>query len=398
MTRTVVVGAGIAGLWIANRLAAAGEHVTVLEAYGKPGGRVLTSKHGYELGAGRIHRSHRRVRTLLRRYGLHETALSPAIAWHPVGSPPVPNQFDAIWSAVCTELRRLRPSTLASHTLRELAEVILGKVHADRLLEMYPYRVETERMRADVALAAFEGEMHGHQGFTVCREGLSAMIAGLVRDLRAAGGTLRLNTRVTDVQRIGSSDRYRVLLERGQPITADKVILALHATALRALPVTAKMPALQHLGMAPLTRIYAQYPGGWRHGREVTDSPLRYVIPIDPHNGVVMISYTDDRDTKRWHGLSGEELTSAIQSEVRRLYGPRTPDPLWVRPAEWKEGTTYWRPGHYSPARMSRAALQPRSDMPGLFCCGESFSPTQQAWMEGALAHAELLWDLLQRR
>lgn len=397
MTHTIVVGAGIAGLWIANRLAQAGERVTVLEAYGKPGGRVLTSRHGYELGAGRIHASHRRVHTLLRRYRLHTVPLGTSLNWHPVGEPSRPNTFDAEWAAVCGALRRLRPELLATHTLRQLAEAVLGKVRATSLLEQYPYRAEIDRLRADVGLQAFEHEMKSHRGFTIVHEGLSAMIDGLVRDLRAAGGLLRLNTKVVDVEHAGS-DRYRVRLERGAPLTADRVILALHATALRSLPVTTNMPALDHLVMAPLIRIYAQYPGGWRYPREVTDSPLRYVIPVDPAKGIVMISYTDDRDTKRWSGLSGEELVAAIQPEVRRLYGRHLPDPEWVRAAEWHEGATYWRPGCYSPARMSRAALQPRGDMPGLFCCGESFSPTQQAWMEGALAHAELLWELLERR
>lgn len=397
MPHTIVVGAGIAGLWMATRLARAGERVTVLEAYGKPGGRVLTSKHGYELGAGRIHASHRRVHALIRRYRLHTAPLGAELRWHPVSQPSMPNTFDAEWAAFCSILRRLRPEILAMHTLRELAEKILGLDRATLLLMQYPYRAEIDRLRADIGLHAFENEMHDYRGFTIVREGLSSIIAGFVRDLRAAGSTLRLNTKVVDVERAGS-DRYRVRVQRGAPLTADRVILALHANALRALPVTANMPALRVLEMAPLTRIYAQYPGGWEHPREVTDSPLRYVIPVQPKEGIVMISYTDDADTRHWKGLSGEDLVAAIQPEVRRLYGRHIPNPLWVRAAEWEEGATYWKPGNYSPARMSRAALQPRSDMPGLFCCGESFSPTQQAWMEGALAHAELLWDLLQRR
>jgi monoamine oxidase len=151
--------------------------------------------------------------------------------------------------------------------------------------------------------------------------------------------------------------------------------------------------------MAPLTRIYAQYPGGWKHPRIVTDSPLRYIIPIDPATGVVMISYTDNHDTERFRGLKDKELTAEIQKEVRRLFiKDIIPEPLWVRSAEWKEGATYWRPGNYSPAHMSRAALQPRADMPELYCCGESFSVNQQAWMEGALEHAEQLWTLIQRK
>jgi monoamine oxidase len=49
--RTIVIGGGIAGLWIANKLVRQGDDVTVLEKYDYIGGRVLTSKYGYELGA-----------------------------------------------------------------------------------------------------------------------------------------------------------------------------------------------------------------------------------------------------------------------------------------------------------------------------------------------------------
>jgi hypothetical protein len=39
---------------------------------------------------------------------------------------------------------------------------------------------------------------------------------------------------------------------------------------------------------------------------------------------------------------------------------------------------------------MSKEALHPLTSMPGVYCCGESFS-LRQAWMEGALESADLL-------
>lgn len=401
MTHTVVVGAGIAGLWIALQLVTLGERVTILEKYGVPGGRVLTSKYGYELGAGRIHGTHRRVRALLRRYHLHLNPIGNQVVWRPLGGCTEPNEFEETWAAILKQIKKLPQYVLATHTLREIAEITLGTAEARQFLDRFPYRAELERQRADIGIRTFEGEMGTRDNYYVVREGLSALVKGLVRDIRAGGGTLSVNTEVTDVQNAGLG-RYRVLTRKGKHIgelIADRVVLALHATALRALPVTRSMPALAHLGMAPLTRIYAQYPGGWYQPRIVTDSPLRYIIPIHPKKGIVMISYTDDRDTARFRGLKDEALTAEIQTEVRRLFPQQIiPEPVWVRSAEWHEGTTYWRPGDYVPAHMSRAALQPRADMPELYCCGESFSVNQQAWIEGALEHAERLWALMTRR
>ena len=77
--RTIIIGAGIAGLWLAEQLARRGDTVTVLEKYDYIGGRILTSDDGRELGAGRIHDSHHRVHALLRRFGLHTTPLDTAV-------------------------------------------------------------------------------------------------------------------------------------------------------------------------------------------------------------------------------------------------------------------------------------------------------------------------------
>lgn len=405
----IIVGAGIAGLWIADQMVAAGipgSQITILEKYDYIGGRIVShTKDGmvYEIGAGRIHESHHRVQALIKRFGLTWRPNGSTIDWRQLGAPKSQvNRFEDTMTALIPVLSALPAADLATHTIAELLSKVMGSGAA--LLEKYPYRAEVEQLRADVALTAFKGEMGTHTGYGSVVGGLSAITRGLAASLRAAGVRIRTGCTVTNVT--AASSVYEVhVKEREKPMKAERVILALHATALRRLPVVRDAEPLKHLVMAPLTRIYAQYPGGpdgsWFTGipRTVTDSPLRHIIPIDPATGLIMISYTDDRDTAFWSGLKGPALTAAIQKEVRALWPElEIPEPLWVRPYEWTEGCTYWRPGLYDPVAMSRAAMQPRpSTMPGLYMCGESFHVGQQAWIEGALSHAEELWRTLLR-
>jgi predicted NAD/FAD-dependent oxidoreductase len=407
---TVIVGAGITGLWLADKLTAAGDRVTLVERNDYVGGRIYTRlrKDGeqYELGAGRIHTQHRLINELIDRYHLTRIPLAPTLEWKTDGySPSLPNHFDPTWSAIATQIARLPPTVLATHTPHQLAIRFLGAAAAERLLDRFPYRAETERMRADVALRAFMpgGEMASHDDYFVLKEGLTTVLQGLVKDLRRSRRMkILVSTTVADVRR-HADGHYAVILKGPHPaLHADRVILTVPVTALRQLPVLRDAAPLRHLGMSPLTRIYARYPASkeapaWFAGlpATVTAGPLRYVIPINPITGIIMISYTDDRDTVRWHGLKGPALADAIQKETQKLF-PLRPilPPLWVRPYEWETGTTYWRPGTYDPAAVSRQILQPRpSTMPGLFCAGESFSVGRQAWIEGALEHAQLLWE-----
>ena len=385
--RTIVVGGGIAGLWTAKKLAERGDEVVLVEKNDRLGGRILTSaKYGYEIGAGRIHNSHKHVRQLVKHYGLTTIPISGETQWYPLSSAsgPEPNPFDTVWAAFIQLVETLPADYLRQRTLCDVAVAILGREMALALLEKYPYRAETERMRADVGIIAFKQEMRSNAGFFVVKEGLSAIVDGLEKDCRALDVQIHLGQEVRRLKRDGRQWAVRI---GGQEIVADRIVLALPAEALR--PLLHDWPKLRHLGMEPLTRIYAKFPHlDWYTGpKTVSDSPLRYIIPINREAGTIMISYTDDRDTAHWKGLKeGHELNAAILREVRRLW-KEAPAPLWVHRYEWSAGCSYWVPGNYSPTDIIREAQQLE---PGLHICGESFS-YRQAWVEGALESAAAL-------
>jgi monoamine oxidase len=82
--RVIVVGAGLAGLCTAYELAALGHDVTVLEAQGRPGGRVQTLRDPFddglfaEAGASRIPTSHDLTLGYVRKFGLTLVPFDPA--------------------------------------------------------------------------------------------------------------------------------------------------------------------------------------------------------------------------------------------------------------------------------------------------------------------------------
>ena len=392
--RTIIVGGGLAGLWIADKLVRSGNtDIRIVEKYDYMGGRVVSHRDGYEIGAGRIHSSHRLVAELIDRFSLTKRPLSEQASWRSLDVlASEPDMFEETWKPIAAALSTLDPAALATHTIREL----IAPTSFVKLLERFPYRGEVDTMRADSALTSFKQEMGTRNDYFVVAEGLSAIIRGLVADLKKAGVRFYKEHTIENVERDDSG--YAVYIKGLQnAMRADRVILALHASALRSLPVMRDYVGLKYVQMEPLTRIYAAYPAAWFAGlnKTVSDSPLRYIIPVNAEKGIIMISYTDADDTRKWHGLKGQPLINAIQVEVRRLWPHLTiPEPLWVRPYEWADGCTYWTPGDYDPTVESVRVLQPRpSTMPELYVCGESFS-LRQAWMEGALEHAEMLWNL----
>ena len=390
---TIIVGAGIAGLYIADKLVSAGVHdITIIEKESHLGGRIITSKkHHVEIGAERIHSTHAKVLALIKRFGLVTIPIGGASLFRPLGSTKArANSFETAFPAIADLLSRLPYTELASQTIRQLLTRILGPRQTEALLIEFPYRAEVDSMRADLGLKAFHDGIGSPEGYCVVKGGLSSLINAMIARLKKAGVTILQNTEVVDVTATGVRTKTGFL-------EADRIILAIPAWNLKAIPCLKDDATLKLLGASGLTRIYATYPTtawfGPNPKKLVTDSPLRYIIPIS--KDTLMISYTDGADTATYKGMTGPTLQRAIQRDLKALFSEvanEIPEPTWIQAYEWSEGTTYWKPGTYDPAQQGKAMLQPKpSEQPNLFICGESFSE-KQAWIEGALEHADLLW------
>jgi monoamine oxidase len=138
---------------------------------------------------------------------------------------------------------------------------------------------------------------------------------------------------------------------------------------------------------APLLRIYAKYKTPWFKDlhRITTNNILRQIIPIG--DGIIMVSYTDGKDTEPFIPLlkKEKELIHLIQTNLSLLFPEHTiPYPEYIVPYFWEVGTHAWKPGANSD-RMYEEVIHPYENV---YVCGEAYSK-HQAWMEGALNMAQ---------
>ena len=397
-----IVGGGIAGLYCARELAVAHPKakISVFEKYRIFGGRVLTYRKGpihWEAGAGRIHKSHRLFKQLLKEYHLTEVPIGHENFWRPTyGSEAQPNPFEQSFPTWLNQLKMLPDHILATHTIHELLEKIVENPR--ELTKPFPYWGEIFTLRADLSLKSFSAEMHGHEGFTVCPEGYDSLINAMVTDCKKRGVVLINHMELIEVMpnTLWFAIGPRKLKERRSimEVNSKKMIFAMPQVALKAIRIFQSLPLLNCVKMEPLVRVYCIFPTAWFKdiGRFVTGTKLRYFIPVGEKT--VMISYTDGDDTAPFINGDKDEINIglALTDECRKMFPDRDiPNPTLTKVHPWDAGASYWIPGDYDPVAAQKQSLQPfGAANPSIHICGESFS-LRQAWVEGALENTQEL-------
>jgi hypothetical protein len=407
----IVVGAGIAGLLATRELKKRHPEwsIALAERYKGFGGRTYSYTPDefhdvhWEMGAGRIHTSHKHILDLLKEYGLTWTPIGSDLYYKENGSSSiVENPFNSEYISLYIEpLSLLKPSVLATHTIETLMNKLYGFKKTKEILDYFPYRAEVYTLRADLGLKAFldsGGEMKSYKGYGVVKEGFSALVAKLKSELEVNGCTMLPRHCLLDLTKgpSGSTDlTFRYGYNNGIILLrATKcVVLALHKDAVASLKPFHSWPTLHHLQTEPLLRTYMIFDTSkgpvWFSdlGRIVTPQRPRFILPMDPSKGTIMISYTDSFDANHYMKYKDpKQLEKFILRDIRALFPDRTiPNPLFFQSHAWSVGATYWLPGSYNPEKESTASIRPlQSTLPNVWLCGESWC-LRQAWVEGAL-------------
>lgn len=417
----IIVGGGISGFYAALSLQKKhpSDSIAILEKYKGVGGRTYSYQPpdfpgvGWEMGAARIHESHKMVIDLVKKYGLTLLPISSEVVYKKTGSSPIiPNTFETFSiPAFITPLTQLSDVELREHTLYSLMVKVYGSQKTKEIFDEFPYYGEVYLLRADLALKTFvDGEMGTRDKYFVIKEGFSALIHAMRDEFEGGGGTVLVRHSLLEVKKgmggQGDGVSTDCVVEFGRKkkdephgfitLRAEKAcILALHADALRTIKGVSHMKELKHVKTLPLFRIYAIFPKPvWFKNipRLVTQGGVRYIIPIDVEKGVTMISYTDGEDSEKYNAVFKKEgekgLMKVVMKDVRELFPDlKIPDPVFFKGHHWDTGVTYWLKGDYNVEDASLAACKPfPKSLPGVYVCGESFS-LRQAWVEGALEH-----------
>jgi len=398
-----IIGAGIAGLYCALELSRKypGQKICILEKYKFIGGRTSTFKYKvkniqWEAGAGRVHNSHHHVIKLMKEYKLTKVPIPNQIEWRPSSDMIEPVKIEAYINNI--GLDNLSPEILRMHTLKDILTQVCGPVTTKKITDRYEYRSEFDTQRADKGLEALENELGDNEGFFTIKEGFSALIGHMKRDIEKAGVCILRENEVMNIQK--DNQQYIVEIRNKASIKANKIIVALTRDAVADLPCFKGLAILKQVKMRPLVRIYAVFPNVdgkiWFEGitKFVCPKPVRYVIPINPKEGTIMISYTDGEDAEYWLRKMKaadhiEQITDEIMGQIRGLFPSiKIPDPIFVKIHPWTDGCSYWTPGDYDFNKVSKASVKPLPmSMPGLYMCGESWA-YNQSWVQCAIDQA----------
>lgn len=375
---TIVVGAGLSGLWLTSELERMGATRPVcLEASNACGGRirsVFSRQEGekkllYEAGPWRIPETHTRV---LRLFRAHSISLGP------LRTPTLPHN-------------RI-PAVTPGLSMWDVNALEHGPVAADRADLETGYADQTH-----CASGSAPYTTHALRYF-VAHKGFSALVDSL-----QAGLDVRLDHRVVDVTSEGQGYKVHILSRTGHntfqrvDMHADALFVCVPPAVCRTWAIfdAHAKSVMSAVEQGPLHHIYMRAPMTCCTHHRHADSLVGQTISTQYDNEWFQASYSGGRIARLWHHLALSQPTrfrERLCAEVSRIWKRRVRgEEVQIQSHFWQAAFHFWKPvPQFELARAVRAAVRPSPHMlPHVFLAGEAFS-SFQAWMEGALETAEL--------
>lgn len=417
-TDVLVVGAGVAGLAAATRLAEARCRVTVLEARSRLGGRVWShdpwrTGRPIDLGAEFIHDS-----PLARRLSdsgevkIDEGREAQWDTWRrclyvfggqPIGrreyaaSPLVRRAMDGDWYGT---LGRARGSVAAA--VNRWPDPLARSLALRAVQGLYT--ADAHDISARALYDQWTGSEDGERQWWP-RDGYGALVDGLARRLR---GRIHRAAVVTRIERSVRNGRVRVVTGRGRRFEAARAIITvplgvLKVSAIEFVPrlSRAKRAAIRQIGMGDVVKVAVRCRPFWGELRFIAsdrDVPVWWPLPARHGADSVLIGWAGGPAGAALAGRSAEEIAVIALHSLRRLF-PRAPAispgdvsvANWSREAFTRGAYTYDRSPR-GPAFRARLA-EPEDDL--LFFAGEATEPLHYGTVHGALQSGRRAADLV---
>ena len=397
---TIIVGGGIAGLFLAYKLKDTKQNILLIEKEGEWGGRIHTiykTDYHYECGAARISNKHQKLITLIQELDLLDQLIKlPDDIDIIIHNKRSSININSLLKELIVRSKGLKKEYLENIVLFQLLIDVYDYDTAVSIKEGFGYDSEFMTLNAKAGLDMFKKDLFKHDTeYFIFKEGLSKLISTIVTKLELFDNvTLKLSEGLEKID-----DSY-ISTDKQNRMYYDKLILTIPQEHLMKLEYLKDVKHLDSVQGIPLLRIYFKYPvkdcNPWFKSisRTTTDNYLRHIIPINYEQGLIMISYTDGYPTKLLTALHqrGEKvLVEAIHKEIKDIFGIRKqiPYPTDVSFHLWDNGCHFWKPGS-DMVDIYDKMLKPISGKE-LYLCGESYSK-KQAWIEGSI---ETCYDVL---
>ena len=439
----IILGGGISGLYSAYKLHAKYPRKTILilEKNEFLGGRVYTFSNKYmtvDAGAGRFSHSHILLMNLIKDLGLTSkiVPITSSAVYAPadgtssmfnsiLDAPMLTGDKKTVYNIENIEnigyslldialgkdnipsagllVRVILASKLESKenliniSFIDYAKKILEPPEVQLILDSFGYYSELIIMNAYDAIQLMDNLSPQNQ-FYVLNGGLSQIIERLMKRLDNKYISIYTHKTVVDIDVMDDSIFSVNVLENKRAYKGHVCISTLPKQSLEKLPIFRGFRSVfKNILCAPLCRIYSKFPvidgKTWFSGfpKFTTNNNLRMVLPISEKDGIIMISYTDNKFADYWKKVLDKYGISGVNKRIARLMkesiGIDIPEAIDTQVFYWGCGVGYWGVGADSHA-ISTYITRPIDDL-NLFICGEHFSEKNQQWMEGGLETSE---------
>jgi hypothetical protein len=388
----VIVGAGVASLYLAYRLRSRHPklRVLILEKSARIGGRMLTHKfRGVTLpmgaGIGRAGKD-KKLLKLMRELGVPSRQHPQAVHYDATLAPHA-HELPKMLALLRAQL----PGKKTQVTFAEYGRTVLGEQGYALFTRLVGY---TDFEQADaydtVKYYGFEDT------YADAKNSWQAVYLDwgqLTQKLVEAVGpkNIVLKEKVVSVSQHGSW----VVRSTNHKITCKRVFIGVtkcdwHGISVPFKTVSVKPMTDPLIGANSFVRVYGQFDDDSAQifskvmrGYTVVNSPLQKVIPIAPDRGVHMIAYADNAQADIVAPHARARDFAYFERELERVFklGPRSLKLIGLDYKVWKCGTHYNKPAN----NYKSVSKLPTC----IYRIGEAVSKKNQGWVEGALESVE---------
>jgi monoamine oxidase len=405
MDDIIIIGGGIAGLYTAYKLSSKypNKSIKLLEKNNSLGGRVFTyhdKTMDVETGAGRFHSKNKNLMKLLKELDLDKKKIKITTDFKVIDEND-PGEIqesknDEIIKKIIKNVNE-KKEVLQNKTFMDYAKIKVSKEEIQYLHDFFGYTSELTEMNAYDAIDIIKEYFTGSIQYYIMNGGLSQIIDKLVSILKERDVQILKNREVIDIEHINNKFEITVK-DKKTKYKSEVCVCATQKDFLQKLQIFEHIKKyLKYLVGKPLCRIYSKFSKDdiWfkDYPKLTMNNKMRYMIPINKEEGIIMISYTDNVYADYWKRLYEKEGIEGINKKHRQLikktFNIEISEPINTKLFYWSSGVVFLKPG-YDSTTMPQKIMQPFEDKP-LFVCGENYSAKNTAWMEGALDTSEYI-------
>jgi monoamine oxidase len=405
----IIIGGGISGLYTYYQLLKKDPSLNILlfEKNDYFGGRIKTfykkinnTNYQLEEGAGRFNKNHILLKKLI-----NETRLKKDIIKIDAKSEFIntkdnfhqkefinKNAFDYI-NIVLKRAKNENRNYLRTLSFVEYSSKILTTSQLSFMISSSGYYGRLVKMNAYDAFKVFEKNIRDDIDYYILKNGMESIITKLLEKIKHYSNKLYLNSSIIYVSYDKQINIFNIMINnnkiKNKKYKCKKIIFAIPKASLLSLSYFQKnsyKKIINSIQTEPLCRIYSIFSNIWFNNiiKTTTNNPLQFIIPINKITGLIMISYTDNKNAKFWEKYNNNKilLNKKIIQNIKKVFKKDVDMPFYTKLIYWKDGMNYWKPKKNS-SILSKEIIQLDKNVP-LYIIGEAYS-LNQGWIEGAL-------------